>query len=59
MPTYTYKCFGCEDEIEIKHKMTEKPITECNKCKMVMYKIIRGTSFQLKGKGWFGKSKQQ
>ena len=59
MPTYVYNCKECNYDRDIKHGMTETPVIECEECNTVMKKVIRSTSFQLKGNGWFGKSKQK
>ena len=56
MPTYTYRCNECKDETEKVQKMTDSPLTVCEKCKGELSKIITGFGgFQLKGKGWFNK----
>ena len=57
MATYVYHCYKCEYDKDVKHGMTESPVIQCEECNEVMKKVIRSSSFQLKGNGWFGKSK--
>jgi putative FmdB family regulatory protein len=58
MATYVYHCYECEYDKEVVHGMTESPKVECKECERTMSKVIRSSNFQLKGSGWFGKSKQ-
>ena len=56
MPTYTYKCLGCEKVIDVVQRMSDDRLTECKECSGELKKIITATGgFQLKGKGWFNK----
>lgn len=57
MPLYVYNCKKCNYDMDVRHGMSEAPKIECEECDSIMKKVIRGTNFQLKGKGWFGKSK--
>lgn len=57
MPLYVYNCDKCDYDKDVRHSMQETPKIECKECDSIMKKVIRGTNFQLKGKGWFGKSK--
>jgi len=58
MATYVYHCYECEYDKEVVHGMTESPEVVCKDCAKGMHKVIRSSNFQLKGSGWFGKSKQ-
>ncbi|MBE2225410.1 MAG: zinc ribbon domain-containing protein, partial [Anaerolineae bacterium] len=29
MPTYIYRCIDCDNEFEIRQRMTDEPLTEC------------------------------
>lgn len=54
MPTYTYRCAKCESVLEVRQKMTDEPLTRCEKCgTKTLSKVITNGNFQLKGKGWF------
>ena len=58
MATYVYHCPECEYDRDVVHGMTETPEIVCIDCSTKMSKVIRSSNFQLKGSGWFGKSKQ-
>jgi putative FmdB family regulatory protein len=58
MATYDYYCSECDCDQEEVHGMTETPVITCPTCSTKMSKVIRSSNFQLKGSGWFGKSKQ-
>ena len=58
MATYVYHCSECEYDEDVVHGMTETPDIFCDVCNEQMKKVIRSSNFQLKGSGWFGKSKQ-
>lgn len=54
MPTYTYACDSCKQEFELEQKISEDPIKECKFCGQAVKRIIvPGSTFQLKGGGWF------
>jgi len=57
MPTYNYRCKGCDHRFEIMQRMSDDPLVICPECneeelKKVMVASTTG-GFQLKGKGWF------
>ena len=58
MATYVYHCYECEYDKDVVHGMSEEPVVVCDECDRKMSKVIRGSNFQLKGSGWYGKSKQ-
>jgi putative FmdB family regulatory protein len=55
MATYEYECTDCGHTWEKEQKMNDPKTTTCPKCGKETAKrlISGGTSFQLKGKGWF------
>lgn len=60
MPTYSYKCNECGHQFDIRQSIKDDKLTDCPECKKdnALTKLITaGGGFQLKGKGWFGKSK--
>lgn len=55
MPTYDYKCEQCDHEFEVRQKISDEPLKECEKddCDGTVKKIFKTASaFQLKGTGW-------
>jgi putative FmdB family regulatory protein len=53
MPFYEYECTKCNHHTEVFQKMSEPPITKCEKCKGKMKKLISQSTFHLKGSGWY------
>jgi putative FmdB family regulatory protein len=53
MPIYEYVCEKCGAHLEVLQKMTDKPLTRCQKCGGRLEKIISQSSFILKGSGWY------
>ncbi|GBE06643.1 MAG TPA: zinc ribbon domain-containing protein [Nitrospirae bacterium] len=53
MPIYEYKCTKCNEQFEVKQRITEDPLTECGSCGGKLKKLISSTSFVLKGSGWY------
>ena len=53
MPIYEYKCSKCGHKIEVIQKMSDQPITVCEKCKGSMSKIISPAGLMFKGSGWY------
>lgn len=55
MPTYEYHCKACDHEFEQEQRITEDAIKKCPSCgKLKVRRLIsRGSSFQLKGGGWY------
>jgi len=55
MPTYEYECQRCRKGFEAEQKISEPPLTECREkgCDGKVRRLISGTSFALKGSGWF------
>jgi len=53
MPFYEYECTKCNHHTEIFQRISDKPITKCEKCNGKMKKLISPSSFHLKGSGWY------
>ena len=54
MPIYDYKCSICEHQLELIHKINDKPSEICPKCnKKSLKKLVSAPSFRLKGGGWY------
>lgn len=55
MPTYEYKCSGCEKVIEVFQSITSKPIKKCPECGKLKLKRMLGVGAGLifKGSGFY------
>jgi putative FmdB family regulatory protein len=53
MPIYEYQCENCSRQFEVMQRMTEPPLTLCEKCGGQVRRLISQTSFVLKGSGWY------
>lgn len=54
MPTYVYRCQSCQHVFERVHSMSAAGPTDCQAChKPTLQKLITGSQFILKGKGWY------
>jgi putative FmdB family regulatory protein len=59
MPIYTFKCNKCEKEKTLRLNPFETPPTKCSDldkdspCTGEVHKILKPSSFSLKGSGWF------
>ena len=60
MPTYDYKCPQCDTLIECFHSMNENPKITCEKCHIVMTRMIgKGSGVHFKGEGWTPKFRRE
>ena len=55
MPLYVYRCQKCDNEEEVLQKLSDDPLTDCEKCSSMstMEKVMGKTSFILKGDCWY------
>jgi putative FmdB family regulatory protein len=53
MPIYEYKCLDCGVEVEKMQKISDAPLTVCEKCGGKMEKQLSLSGFQFKGAGWY------
>ncbi|MDZ7581392.1 MAG: FmdB family zinc ribbon protein [Deltaproteobacteria bacterium] len=53
MPIYEYECNQCGSVEEVLQKVSDKPLTRCNRCSGRLNKLVSHTSFHLKGTGWY------
>lgn len=53
MPTYVYRCKSCRKEFEVEQRITEPALTDCQFCEGKIERLISGSSFVLKGTGWY------
>ena len=54
MPTYQYECQSCGHVFEAFQQMSDKPLSECPKCKKSVKRLIgAGAGIIFKGKGFY------
>lgn len=53
MAIYEYECLKCGHHFEVWQKITEDPLTTCDKCGGKLVRLIGNTGFILKGTGWY------
>lgn len=52
MPTYGYQCTVCDHKFEVLQKITDEPITECEKCKGEVRRLLYPVGIVFKGSGF-------
>jgi putative FmdB family regulatory protein len=53
MPIYEYKCQQCGAHYETRQKVSDPPLTTCEKCHGKLEKQWSLSGFQFKGGGWY------
>jgi len=53
MPTYEYECLKCGRVFEIRQRISETPLAECDVCGGQVRRLLSAAPFILKGKGWY------
>jgi putative FmdB family regulatory protein len=53
MPIYEYKCLDCGSQFEKMQKVSDLPLTVCEKCSGKLEKQWSLSGFQFKGEGWY------
>lgn len=53
MPIYEYKCLDCGVNLEKMQKVSDAPLTVCEKCGGKLEKQWSLSGFQFKGAGWY------
>lgn len=53
MPIYEYKCLDCGAHLEKMQKVSDAPLTLCEKCGGNLQKQWSLSGFQFKGEGWY------
>ena len=52
MPTYGYQCSKCDYTFEVVQKITDKPITQCERCGGRVRKVLFPVGIVFKGSGF-------
>jgi putative FmdB family regulatory protein len=53
VPTYDYRCDRCERTFEVRQRISEDPLTTCERCGGPIRRLLAPTPFILKGGGWY------
>jgi putative FmdB family regulatory protein len=53
MPVYEYQCTSCQHRFEAKQRITEPPLTACERCGQSVTKLISSPAIMFKGSGWY------
>jgi putative FmdB family regulatory protein len=53
MPIYEYRCTKCGHRFEAIQKVSDPPISKCEKCKGKAERLISSPAIQFKGSGWY------
>jgi putative FmdB family regulatory protein len=53
MPFYDYQCDKCKEKFEVLQKVSDEPLTACEKCKGSLKKILNSMTFHLHGPGFY------
>ena len=52
MPTYEYQCTKCDHSFEVVRRITEEPLTKCEKCGGKVRKVVSPVGIVFKGSGF-------
>lgn len=53
VPIYEYECNKCGHRFEAVQKVSDPPLTKCEKCKGKVERLISSPAIQFKGTGWY------
>lgn len=53
MPIYEYQCDDCGALIEAFQKMSDEPLTVCEKCGGPLHKVLHPVAIHFKGSGFY------
>jgi len=53
VPTYDYRCDACERTFEVRQRISEAPLTTCDRCGGPIHRLLAAAPFILKGGGWY------
>ena len=53
MPIYEYQCDDCGASFEVMQKMSDDPLTECEKCGGPLRKVLHPVAIHFKGSGFY------
>jgi putative FmdB family regulatory protein len=53
VPIYEYQCDDCGATVEAFQKMSDEPLTECEKCGGPLRKVLHPVAIHFKGSGFY------
>lgn len=53
VPIYEYECSKCGHRFESVQKVSDPPLTKCEKCKGKVERLVSSPAIQFKGTGWY------
>ncbi len=53
MPVYEYQCQSCQHRFEAKQRISDPPLTACERCGQAVTKLISPPAIMFKGSGWY------
>ena len=53
MPAYDYRCDRCDRTFEVRQRISEAPLTSCDRCGGPIHRLLAAAPFILKGGGWY------
>lgn len=53
MPLYEYQCLSCGNVSEVIQRMSDDPLSTCDRCGGELKKLLSAPAFQFKGSGWY------
>ena len=53
MPTYTYACTECDEQLEVVQSFNADPLTECPRCSGRLRKVFHPVGVVFKGSGFY------
>ena len=53
MPTYEYECESCHETFEVRQRISDPPLTRCERCRGPVHRVLSAAPFILKGAGFY------
>jgi len=53
VPAYDYRCDRCDRTFEVRQRISEAPLTACDRCGGPIHRLLSAAPFILKGGGWY------
>jgi len=53
VPAYDYRCDRCDRTFEVRQRISEAPLTSCDRCGGPIHRLLSAAPFILKGGGWY------